>query len=111
MRLFHRARPTHAALVVTACCLLAAGCSGGERMPKIIDKTWDEGNKTYLVLLQDGKVTTTDTVEKKGDKKDSKVTKANMDKIKLGMKKSDVEDILGKGQTKAGAKVQGFAGA
>jgi hypothetical protein len=178
MRLFHRIRPIHAALVAAACCVLAVGCSGstsnagklslaekhakvntgmseqevtdimggagseidtskikdmipevkipeipgggglpvglpdiGGMMPKMKIKSWDEGNTVYVVIFQDGKVTGKDHGEKKEDKKESKITKANSDKIKTDMKKSDVEGILGTGTIQQGAKMEGFPGA
>jgi len=83
----------------------------GGMMPKMIIKTWDEGNTVYLVIFQEGKVTAKDKGEKKEEKKESKITKANSDKIKTGMKKKEVEDILGTGTIQQGAKMEGFPGA
>src|SRR5262245_33510302 len=37
----------------------------GAAMPKMIIKTWDEGNTVYVVIFQDGKVTAKDKGEKK----------------------------------------------
>jgi outer membrane protein assembly factor BamE (lipoprotein component of BamABCDE complex) len=179
MRLFHRVRAGHAALVVAACCLLVAGCTGGptggsgkdsqpenksvkekfdkvktdmsekevadimgapassaeldpskakDMLPKGFDmpdfpalpgiamskltvKNWEEGDTVFTAVFKDGKVVSTGSGKKEAGKQASKVTKANMEKIKLGMKKPEVEDILGKGETKAGAKIEGFTGA
>jgi len=81
----------------------------GGMMPKLIIKTWEEGDTVYAVILQDGKVIDTPKSAKK-EKKESKITKANSDKIKPGMKKLEVEEILGKGKG-GGGKMEGFPGA
>jgi hypothetical protein len=78
------------------------------KMPKITVKVWEEGDTQYVVVFKDDKMMSknsgTKKELKKEDKKsgegDSKVSKANFDKIKEGMKKSEVEEILGAGKAK-----------
>jgi len=80
-------------------------------LPKMTVKVWEEGDMAYSVIFQNEKVVNKASGKKEAGKQASKITKENSDKIKLGMKKSEVEDILGKGKTEVGAKVPGFAGA
>ena len=84
-------------------------------LPKMTVKVWEEGDMAYSVIFQNEKVANKASGKKEAGKKEAgkqaaKISKENFDKIKVGMKKPEVEDILGKGKTEVGAKVQGFAG-
>ncbi len=72
---------------------------------KLTVKNWEEGETLYEVVFQEGKV-----VAKGSESKKAKVTKENADKIKVGMSRAEVEAILGKGTTSAGAKIENFGG-
>jgi hypothetical protein len=81
----------------------------GGMMGKITVKTWEEGDTSYVVQFKDDKMVTKvsgskkDMEKEKGSKKEaptSKVSKENFDKITKGMKKSEVEEILGAGKAK-----------
>jgi hypothetical protein len=72
---------------------------------KVTVKNWEEGETLFEVVFQEGKV-----VAKASESKKAKVTKENADKIKVGMSRAEVEAILGKGATSAGAKIESYGG-
>jgi hypothetical protein len=75
-------------------------------------KGWKEGDTVYAVVFLGGKMKAKSSGPKdKGKAGDgSKVTKENYDKIKVGMSRKEVEDILGKGKLKAGAGTDAGSG-
>src|SRR5207237_467641 len=79
--MFRNVRPVHA-FVLCALAFVPAlvGCSGSPTT-----KSADKSDKS--------------------DKHEAKVTKENFDKVKKDMPKKDVEDLLGKGETKAAVKI------
>jgi outer membrane protein assembly factor BamE (lipoprotein component of BamABCDE complex) len=79
---------------------------------KFAGKEWKEANKVYHVVFKDDKVMAKEVVEdKEKEKPASKITKANYDRIKTGMTKKQVEEILGKGKTGASGAIEDFSGA
>ena len=78
---------------------------GAAELPKLTVKNWEEGETLYEVVFQQGKV-----AGKASESKKAKVTKENADKIKVGMSRAEVEAILGKGATSAGAKIENYGG-
>src|SRR5262249_23298494 len=81
-------------------------------MGKFAGKEWKEGKTVYHVVFKDDKVMAKQIVdEKDSEKPTSKVTKANYDRIKTGMTRKQVEEILGKGKTGAGGAIEDFSGA
>jgi hypothetical protein len=87
---------------------LAKGLPGGDllggMMPKLMIKQWEEGDTVYVVTFKDDKVVNKASGPKKDKDKpagESKITRANADKIKKGMTRAEVEEILGPGKASA----------
>jgi hypothetical protein len=80
-----------------------AGLKIGETSGDGVVYTGDKGKGE--VIYKDDKVLASHWADKSEPKNEPKVTKENFDKVKKDMSRKEVEDVLGKGETKTALKI------